>query len=286
MSDTARWPIRAQHLHTARLLSWAHRPSAAEGAKQLDRTNAPQNISPEALATLLNENVQHYDGLVRDHLSRIQQLILFLATVAGVAGTLLYGYHQYVILLAIPIAGCLIFFVMANLTGEMFALAAHKYFLEQQLGQVLRASLPAQMRELVPPPWDSAGGRISRRSISYKAIQAVGTTVLLVVSAICVGIAWDKMNDYWWLAPIVGIVSLALIIVALISYVQAVLAYGDTLEALKELEAGSNPPGAKKTRARMRDIMGLLNGGSDKNWETWQSTPVVPDAGGGHGPTG
>lgn len=250
----------------------------------MDDTNAPHHIRPEALATLLNDNVQHYDGLVRDHLSRIQQLILFLATVAGVAGTLLYGYHQYVILLAIPIAGCLIFFVMANLTGEMFALAAHKYFLEQQLGQVLRVSLPAQMRALVPPAWDSAGGRISRRSISYKAIQAVGVTVLLVVSAICVGIAWDKMNDYWWLAPIVGVVSLVLIIVALISYVQAVLAYGETLEALKELEAGRNPPGATKKRAHMRHIMGLLKGGSDKDWESWQATSIGPNAGGGHEP--
>ena len=238
-----------------------------------DSGNSDQ-ISSKDLADLIHQDVQHYDDLVRDHLSRIQQLILAVFTIAGVAGTLLYGYHQYVVLLAIPLVGCVLLFIMANITGEMFALAAHKYFLEQELSKLLGESLPVHLRKLAPPPWDSAGGRISRRSISYKAIQASGILALVIISIVTIAIAWIKMHDYWWLAPIIAAITVVFMLIAFLCYVQAVLAYSETLTTLMRQGGWRTPNngGAKSARSRydLARIIALLKGGSDEDWESWK----------------
>ncbi len=250
-------------------------------AKDID---GPSRISQEALAQLLHDDVQHYDNLVRDHLSRIYQLLLIVFTVAGIAGTLLYGYHQYAVLLAVPIAGCIVLFIGANLTGEMFALAAHKYFLEQNLAKILVDAVPVSLRQLVPPPWDSAGGRIRRRSLSYVAIQASYILTLIIVSAIAIAIAWIKLGDYWWLAPVICALTLVLVVAALLSYVEAVLAFGDTLEALRQRV---NPAASLGGRRRgWRRVIALLKGGVDQDWDSWQMWATEPAEGSEKGTTG
>jgi hypothetical protein len=234
-------------------------------AKDIDN---PDQMSREALANLLHDDVQHYDSLVRDHLSRIYQLLLVVFTVAGIAGTLLYGYHQYAVLLAIPLVGCIVLFIGANLTGEMFALAAHKYFLEQNLAKVLVDAVPASLRQLVPPPWDSAGGRIRRRSFSYIAIQASYILTLIIVSAIAIAIAWMKLGHYWWLAPVICALTVVLAAAALLSYVEAVLAFGDTLDALAQRIRPKASLGRR--RHSWRRVIALLKGGGEEDWGSWQ----------------
>jgi hypothetical protein len=244
----------------------------------LDGVNADggssSQMSVKDLVDLLHGDIHYCGDLVRDHLSRIQQLMLAIFTIAGVAGTLLYGYHQYVVLLAIPIAGCVVLLMVANITGEAFAVAAHRYFLEQALSKLLRDSLPANLHEFIPPTWDSAGGRIRRRSISFGAIQVVGVLTVVVADVIMIAIAWVKMHAYWWLAPTVAAITLVLILLAVSSYVQAVLSYGETLTALKVqrgLVPSLNPSAPqRRTGGRLLAVFSLLKGGDEGDWESWQ----------------
>ena len=236
-------------------------------AKEVDDSS---QIGREALANLVHDDVQHYDNLVRDHLSRIYQLLLLVFTVAGVAGTLLYGYHQYAVLLAVPVAGCIALFVGANITGEMFALAAHKYFLEQNLVKILQEGVPSSLRHLVPPPWDSAGGRLRRRSVSYVAIQASFILMLVIISAIAITIAWIKMGHYWWLAPIICALTAILAFIAFMSYIEAILSFADTLDALTQQTRPNASVEGREKRHSWRRVISLLKGGSAEDWNSWQ----------------
>ncbi|SRR6266487_939923 len=237
-------------------------------------------IGKDTFVGLLQDDIQHYDGLVRDYMSRIQQLLLLIFTVAGIASTLLYGYHQYVVLLALPVVGCITLFVGANITGEMLALAAYKYCLEQTLFKVLHDGLPSDLRDLAPPPWDSTGGRIRRRSVSYIAIQGAYILTLVIVSIITIIIAWQKMGRYWWLAPVVAAVTVILMVLALWSYVEAILAYEATLFAFKAASScvSGNQSTSGKTdgddagRYDLRRILELLRGGTNDDWHVWQQT--------------
>jgi hypothetical protein len=206
--------------------------------------SAPE-ISKDAYAGLLQQDIQHYDDLVRDHLSRIQQLLLLMFPVFGTAGTLLYGYHQYVVLLALPIVGCITLFIGANTTGEMFALAAYKYYLEQVFFNVLRQGLQPDMRGQAPPPWDSTGGQVRRRSISYVAIQGAYILTLAAVSIIAITVAWQKVGHFWWLAPIIAAITATLFLLALWSYFDAMSSYDATLLAIRDAELSvTGSPGA------------------------------------------
>jgi hypothetical protein len=196
-------------------------------------------IGPEAFSRLLRDDIQHYDTNVRDHLTRIHQLALLVFTVAGIAGTLLYGYHQYVVLLAIPPAGCVALLIGASLTGEMFALAAHKTFLEETLHDVLIHHLTPALRSKVIIPWEAAGGQLRRRSLAYSAIQVLYFLLALFAGAISIAVAWVKLNNYWWLAAVCAGISIPFYVVAIAAYIQVLKTYDATTKRLEEVRVRS-----------------------------------------------
>lgn len=196
-------------------------------------------IDPENFAQLLQNEIHHYSTHVRANLALIYRVLLLTPTVASALATVLFGYEQYVILLLIPFVGLAGMLVGISLLLDLFTLAAHKVFMEEQLNEVLTKSLPAGLRSEAFVPWDHAGGYVSRWSLAYAAIQGCCVLVLGGASAISISVAWVNLEDLWWLAPLSLTGSCVLGVVVILSYTQALGAYDRTLTLLRTSQSST-----------------------------------------------
>jgi hypothetical protein len=124
---------------------------------------------------------------------------------------------------------------------DMFALAAHKFFLEEILHDLLSHHLPKELRRSATIPWDMAGGYLRRRSPSYLVLQGMYVGGLFIGSFASLAIAWIMVPQLRWLAVIVLILVLILTIVAALCWKAALAIYEKTLAKL-EAEAMTSDP--------------------------------------------
>jgi hypothetical protein len=215
-------------------------------------------VTPEAVAQLLQAEIDRYDSATRSQLKQIDRVLLSSFSVAGIAAPILLNYHQYAALLAVPIVGFVGFFLAMNATSDMFALAAHKYFVESQLQDLLRSHLSQDMRRYSSVPWDLGGGFLRRRSISYIVLQIAYFGAFIVAGTASLVIAWIQVPYFRWIAIAVTVVSAILTAFALLSFREVLGIYHQTLIRLQShVQAEQKAPEEHGTpKHRIREPVG------------------------------
>lgn len=196
------------------------------------------SITARDVATILRDDIEHYDDVVRQYLERLYQLLLLVFPVGGVAVAALYQYEQYLILLLIPILTALAILAAASLTVEMYALAAHKYFLEESLTSLLRSYMPSGLRAASTVPWDDVGGSLVGGALANRALWTLFPFMVVAGGGLSIAAAWINLGHLWYWAAVAVPVSSALYALALASLAKAPSVYHSTLAGLRALRHG------------------------------------------------
>lgn len=201
----------------------------------MDPEQSERRMTPEALATILRADIEHYDNVMRQNLERLYRLLLLVFPVGGLALTALYGYEQYVILLSLPILSALSILAAGSLTAEMFALAAHKYFIEESLSAVLGAHLPPELSRHRTVPWDDVGGTLARTSMANWLLWRACPIFVVAGGTAAIAIAWSNLGPQWYLAACCLAVTVPLYGLSLIALAKGPSIYHETLMNLQAL---------------------------------------------------
>ncbi len=202
----------------------------------------------DVVVQMLRADIEHYDDLVRAALAHIDRILLAAFSIAGIAAPLLVTNKQYGVLLAVPFVAFGALFMGLNASGEMFALAAHKFFLESQLAEFLRTSEGGAPTAPPRVPWDLAGGYLRRRSLTYVALQGMYLLGLVVATIASLVIAWDKAPSLRWASIATSVVVVGLSVLTWSCWSDVQSTYERTLDRLRNLASGA-PPESPEGRA-------------------------------------
>lgn len=198
---------------------------------------APESthIAPNDLAKLFRDDIERYDIVVRHYLEQLYRLLTLVIPLIGLAITALYRYEEYLLLLLMPFLTSLSILVAGSLTVEMYALAAHKYFLEESLSKLLRSTLPLELQPLSTIPWDDVGGSLVRRARANWSLWRLFPIMVVGGGSLSIAAAWVNLGHRWYLAAASVPPSIGLYAVSLWSLAKAPGIYHSTLEELNGL---------------------------------------------------
>jgi hypothetical protein len=128
-------------------------------------------IGPSELMSMLHADATHYDTLARSYLSKIDQLLTVAVGVIAILVPVLFGTKQYVVGLFVTLAANFLLLFAANATGEMFALSAHRFRVEQRLAALLARSQTHSAEPVVFTPWEDTGGQVRRHSLCIRSFK-------------------------------------------------------------------------------------------------------------------
>ena len=191
------------------------------------------NLPIQAVIEVTRSEAERYDNMVRDHLARVERMLIASFSLAATAASLLFVYKQYQLLLALPIFALTGYYVALSTMGEMFALAAHKFYIEEQLSTLMDRELPPHVTQLPTVAWDRAGGYLRRRSVIYILLQAVYVSGVVIVAISSLVAAWYKEPHLRWLVVVDLYIIVALVVGGALGWREVLGMYDTTLKRLR-----------------------------------------------------
>lgn len=132
------------------------------------------------------------------------------------------------VLFALPLLGIVLWILAIRLSLEMFAMFAHKHWLETRQVEVLKRLGPG--RYFVA--WGDAGGSLMIRSIANIAAYTSFAILELAVAAVSYAVLFDSFHHLRWLLWLdMSFYALGLIVIAK-SAGESLAVYGKTLALL------------------------------------------------------
>ena len=190
---------------------------------------------------LLHDSAKHYDDKARSYLGKIDQLLTVTVSLVAIVVPILFGTRVYALGLFIPAIALFLLLFAANAAGEMFALAAHRFRVEEHLTALVRRS--GIEHDFVYVPWETSGGKIRRRSMAYKVLQLGAMAVVAASMPAFAILLWITLPELRWATILSSIVSLALFSAVVAAYIDALRTYERTYSAILEFETRLHPAG-------------------------------------------
>lgn len=212
-----------------------------EGDRRLPEPEEDR-ITAHELAKLLRDDIEHYDTTLRQYLDRLYRILTLIFPLVGIAVTALFRYEEYIVLLLIPFLTSTSILAAGSLAVEMYALAAHKYFLEGSLARMLHNHLSPDLQPEATIPWDDVGGSIAGKALANWALWRLFPVMVASGGAVSIAVAWLNLGHLWYLAAISVPLNLATCGVALWSLAKAPSAYSSTLSRLNVLRDQQTAP--------------------------------------------
>ena len=191
------------------------------------------SAAAEALFHELSSEIRHYDLLVRSHLDQIYKMLLLAFTIGVSLASVVLSLGKNDLLLFAPIIPFSIFIAFTiglRLMAEMFALAAHKFYLEEQRSQLI---VFQYSKAVALPAWDSGGGRVVSYSLVNMLIMSLYLSLLLAIGVIVATAMWTFYPEYRWVAAGTGVITPILVAVLGICFIRVRNFYERTLEKLR-----------------------------------------------------
>lgn len=188
----------------------------------------PESVSTAELIRMLHDDAKHYDVQARSYLNKIDQLLTVAVAIVAFLVPVIFGTGRYVIGLFVPIAACFVLLFVANATGEMFALSAHRFRVEERLAALVRRAQADSGSAIAYTPWEKSGGQVRRHSLVYKEIQLFG---LLIIAASIPGFAiflWHALPTLRWAVILSATFSAVMFAASLGGYMNALRMYEET----------------------------------------------------------
>jgi len=228
--------------------------------------------SPEAhrfrLEWLMKQSETH-DLYLRESLRDINQMMTFAFTVIAAGATILFYYRVYAIGYVLPLAFVAAGYMGMNNTAEMFAVAAHRDFVDRQISGLLEEeSGISPIGKFVPP--GVSIGKARRYSISNFVLQFIFGLGGAVCGYACLFFAWHNSGGLWWLGLIAGVLYTVLLLVAIPTIIQLLNTYDDVQrEMIKWSGFDPSDPAAPAISHRSVAIGAILH----KGRQAWPESP-------------
>ena len=200
-----------------------------------DQASAPRPGSEglrDVFVQILSMQVLRYERLFRQQSRRMEvtQLIAFITSL--VSCVIFVEQRRYGYLFISAAVAFLGYFKASAIVAESFALAAHKFFLEEQLSAAWRSGQTTGTLATPPVPWDLAGGYLSRRFISGTAGQALYILSAAAIIGVSAALPWVHHTIPIWASLVQIIVSVLLFCLGALAFRDHLTSYHQTLDML------------------------------------------------------
>jgi len=163
----------------------------------MDKQPAGPSDAPDALALLITV-ATNQDLHFRRALLRVDEVMgLGFAILAGSA-TLVFLHHLWILGFVLPFVFQTAVFLALNDAGEMYALAAYRDFLEDQIAAAVNQ--PPTSPNLRFIPWGRAAGPLRARSLAGRLLILAYLTASAGGGLASLSLAWYHERHLLWLA--------------------------------------------------------------------------------------